>query len=364
MSSDNDNRSSDENLYSRLRTRDDSTRRNSLREPDRRARSSSRNLVRLNEAGNDRITRTCIPTAPFTEILAEIETARFAITVAFKKVLLGTQAILQPECAEPGAGPPEVDYLLESVRLLASKMHGNAGGKTGFYMRDPPPADQPLRQSAASRLASYTSHGARYLFPGKSSGSVGFGVAIACDDRGAIQIDNIGRATYPFMMSIGVAPFIAMPPDGMLAAARENEQRYRDRAGHGFHLPTYVEAYADFLAFAVQETPAALGALLLHEKHPEAAQELLDEHDKLTAKISSTALYFLGYEETGLRPGAPARRSLRDSEVARSCGMSLVDALVDWMNQCCRSAILGAFADSYRDLRIDKVADVHVRQIP
>jgi hypothetical protein len=153
-----------------------------------------------------------------------------------------------------------------------------------------------------------------------------------------------------------------MPPDGMLAAARANEQRYHDKAGHGFNLPTFVRAYADFLAFAVQTTPAALGALLLCEKHPLAAEELLFEHDNLTAKISSAANYFVGFESTGTRPNAAQRRSLRDSTISQSCGMSMIEAVVDWMNQCCKSSILGEFADSYRDLHVDKIAGVLARR--
>jgi hypothetical protein len=42
----------------------------------------------------------------------------------------------------------------------------------------------------------------------------------------------------------------------------------------------------------------------------------------------------------------------------------LIDALVGWKNQCCRSSVHGEFADSYRDLHIDKIADVLVRQRP
>jgi hypothetical protein len=155
-----------------------------------------------------------------------------------------------------------------------------------------------------------------------------------------------------------------MPPDGMLAAARENEQRYHDKAGHGFNLPTFVRAYTDFLAFALQATPAALGALLLCEKNPRAAEELLIEHDKLTARISSAAIYFVGYESTGHRPNAARRRSLRDSMVSQSCGLSMIEAVVDWRSQCCRSSVLGEFADSYRDLRVEKTADVLARRKP
>jgi hypothetical protein len=279
MGSDNGISSSDENLYSRLGKTDETPRRTSLRTSERRARSSSRSLLQLDEPSCHGITPASVSATPFTEILAEIETARFAVAGAIKKVMVGTQAILHPECTEPGAGPPEIDGILESVRALELKMCATSNGDSVFYMRDPPSADEPIRQPAEARLLSFVSKDVLYLFPWKTGGSVGFGIAVSRDDLRAIQIGDTGRMSYPFMMSLGVTPFLAMPPDGMLAAARENEQRYRDRAGHGFHLPTFVEAYVDFLAFVVQETPAALGALLLCERHPRAAEELVIEHD-------------------------------------------------------------------------------------
>ena len=318
--------------------------------------------MELDEPSIDGLTPSSVPAAPFTEVLSEIENARFAVAVAFKKVMLGTQAILQPELAELGIGPPEIDNVLETAKAVEAKVCGTSGRNSTFYMRDLPPADEPVRLEAESRLVSYISKGVRYLLPGKTSGNVGFGVAVLGDDPRAIQVSESGRMSYPFMMSLGVTPFIAMPPDGMLAAARENEQRYHDKAGHGFNLPTFVRAYTDFLAFALQTTPAALGALLLYERHPRAAEELLIEHDKLTAKISSAANYFVGYESTGTRPNAAQRRSLRDSVISQSCGLSMIEAVVDWRNQCCKSSVLGEFAESYRELRVDKTGDVLARR--
>lgn len=364
MSAGNDTRSSDENLYSRLANRDETSRRAPVRDSERRTRSAVGSIMELDEPSVDGVSPSSVPAAPFSEVLAEIENARTAVAVAFKKVMLGTKAILQPELAELGIGPPEIDDVLETVKAVEAKATGTSGQSSTFYMRDLPPAEEPVGLEAESRLVSYVSKGIRYLLPGKASGNVGFGVAISCDDHRAIRLGESGRMSYPFMMSLGVTPFIAMPPDGMAAAACENERRYHDKAGHGFNLPTFVRAYSDFLAFAVQATPAALGALLLCERHPREAEELLAEHDKLTARISSAAIYFVGFESTGNRPNAAQRRSLRDSAVSQSCGLGVIEAVVDWRNQCCRSSFLGEFADSYRDLRVDKIADVLARREP
>lgn len=319
--------------------------------------------MELDEPGVDGAAPGGVRAAPFTEVLSEIENARTAVAVAFKKVMLGTKAILQPELAELGIGPPEIDNVLATAKAVESKVRGASGHAT-FYMRDLPPTDAPVRFEDESRLVSYVSEGVRYLLPGRSSGNVGFGVAISCEDRRAIRLAESGRMSFPAMMSLGVTPFIAMPPAGMLAAARANEQRYRDRAGHGFNLPTFVRAYADFLAFAVQTVPAALGALLLCETHPRAAEELMLEHDKLTGRISSAANYFVGYESTGTRPNAAQRRSLRDSAISQACGLGMIEAVFDWRKQCCKSPVLAEFAESYRDLRVEKIADVRARREP
>jgi hypothetical protein len=364
MSAGNGTSSSDENLYSRLTDKDGPARQIPVRGSERHTRPLVGNIMELDEPSVDRVAPGSVPAAPFTEVLAEIENARFAVAVAFKKVMLGTNAILHPELAELGIGPPEIDDVLETAKAVEAKVCGASGRNSTFYMRDLPPADEPVRLEADSRLVSYVSKGVRYLLPGKTSGNVGFGVAISCDDHRAIRLGESGRMSYPFMMSLGVTPFIAMPPDGMRAAARENEQRYHDKGGHGFNLPTFVRAYADFLAFAVQATPAAVGALLLCERHPRAAEELLIEHDKLTARISSAANYFVGYESTGARPTAAQRRSLRDSAISQSCGMGMIEAVVDWRSRCCKSPVLGEFAESYRDLRVDKIAEVLARRRP
>ena len=364
MGSGNGASSSDADLYSRLTNKDEPSRRAPIRASEGRTRSLAGGLLELDEPSTDGASPSSVPPAPFTAILSEIENAKCAVAVAYKKVMLGTQAILHPELAELGIGPPEIDKVLDTVKAVEATVCGTSGGSPTFYMRDLPPADEPVLQKADSRLVSYVSNGVRYLLPGKICGNVGFGVAISCDDHRAIRLSDSGRMSYPFMMSLGVTPFIAMPPDGMLAAARENEQRYHDRAGHGFNLPTFVRAYTDFLAFAVQTTPAALGALLLYDRYPRAAEELLIEHDKLTAKISSAAIYFVGFESTGTRPNAAQRRSLRDSVVSQSCGLGMIEAIVDWRNQCCRTSVLDEFAESYRDLRVDKIADVLARRKP
>jgi hypothetical protein len=361
MDSGNGASSSDANLYARLSNRDEPSRRTPLRASESRTRSLIGDLLELDEPSVESATPSSVPPAPFTEVLSEIENARTAVAVAFKKVMLGTKAILNPELAELGIGPPEIDGVLEAAKAVEANVRGVAGHTT-FYMRDLPLVDGPVRQPVESRLVSYGYKGVRYLFPGSICGNVGFGVAVSNDDLRELRIDGSGRITYPFMASIRVTPFIAMPPDGMLAAARSNEQRYLDRAGHGFNLPTFVRAYTDFLAFAVQTSPAALGALLLSGRHPRAAEELLNEHDKLTARISSPANYFLGYESTSTRPTASQRRSLRDSAVSQSCGLDMIQALSDWRNLCCKTPILREFAESFRDLRVEKVADVLARR--
>jgi hypothetical protein len=269
---------------------------------------------------------------------------------------------VNPKLGEPGTGPPEIDGILEQLRAMEAKMRGGAGGNAAFFMRDPPAADRLIRLPAESRLVSYVSRGVRYLLTGRRARGVGFGVAVSCADLSAVRLGDDGRLSCPLGISIGVTPFIAMPPEGMLAAKAENERRYRDKAGHGFHLPTFVEAYTDLLAFTVQATPVALGALLLCEPHPRAAEELMAEHGKIAGAITSAALYFLGYEQVSQQPdGPPRRRFLRDSQVSQACGMRLVEALHEWPRLCCKSPILAAFAQSYAGLCLDKIPDVLAR---
>ena len=46
--------------------------------------------MELDEPGVDCAAPGGVPAAPFTEVLSEIENARTAVAVAFKKVMLGT----------------------------------------------------------------------------------------------------------------------------------------------------------------------------------------------------------------------------------------------------------------------------------
>jgi hypothetical protein len=294
----------------------------------------------------------------FASILGEIEFARLPMLQAYKKVMLGTKAILEPRQVSLGAGPREVDALLDRIQAHESRLKRTARPRQEFFLRDIPAFDAD-RGGASASLPSFTTEGIKYLFARRNTRRVGLGVAVRYEDFAALTIDEQGRVSYPAGRQLGARPFVVLPPDGMIQAARANEARLVDHGGYGHHLPVYVKLYSDLIAFVLQPHPALLGAHLLYRNYPREAEQLLDEHARLTSEITSRALYFLGYEppQTAAELRGQKRRD-RDNAVLQGSGLRLFQALEEWPTHCCKSLFLEEFAQSYRRISIAPVNDL------
>jgi hypothetical protein len=296
--------------------------------------------------------------AAFSEILAEIENARFAVTRAFKTVMLGAQAAIRPELVEPGAGPIGVRQLLGAVRDLERDVHSASPYGAGIFLHALPRNDDTEPRLAIARNPSIADRRTKLLPAAETAGAPCLCVALGYDDYRALEMDAFGRIELSPGKVIGVTPYLLMPPRGMAEAARQNETRYTDRAGLGHHVPTFVRLYAALVAFALQDHPALLAAALLARRHPQDAAQLVALHAKLVEEVSAAVLYFLGYEDSKARASSAVGRRARDTEILCDCGLRLFDALVDWRNQCCRSMIAAELVESYCALRIEKVGDL------
>ena len=110
--------------------------------------------------------------AMFASILGEIEFARLPMLQDYKKVMLGTRAILDPRQVSLGAGPQDVDSLLDRIRAHETRLKRTARPRQEFFLRDVPEFDADQGGSGAS-LPSFTAEGIKYLFARRNARRVG-----------------------------------------------------------------------------------------------------------------------------------------------------------------------------------------------
>lgn len=293
----------------------------------------------------------------FSSALREIEIARLPMLKSLKTVMLGTSAILHPEQREPGEGPKEVDLLIDKIRDSENKLSRSDSGGS-FILRDLPRFSDSTLEIDRGAVPSFTSGNVKYLFSGKNPSRVGLGVAVSLEDYLAVRFGEYGDLIYESRKSFGVKPFFCMPPRAVSYSARHMEEHLSDHGGYGYYLPGFVKLYSEFIAFALQDHPAILAAHLLGKRYPGEAKEMIETHNRLVSRVSSSMLHFLGYELVSGGERESMSRRERDNEVLRSCGLRLFDSLVNWRDHCCRSRTQEEFARSYLELDIEKTSDL------
>jgi hypothetical protein len=267
--------------------------------------------------------------------LYEIDGFRDAIRRAYLQVMLGNMRAAPDDAPLP----PEVRDTVARVEALERRMR-SAGGLVISRIH---------RGEGPTPRHSFEAGGVKYLFAREKADDPCFVVAVPLQEFLAFEVDDDGRIRDPERIELHARPFLHLPARKARELRRVNAALFEDGAGHGDLLPSFLPLYTEFVAFAIEEQPAVLGAHLLAKRHPKAARALLEDHAAKVMGITRRMLDALGYRRTvGDEPPAGLAMS----------GMTLLQVLRRWDNHCCKSLLLNDFAEHFARLHVRKVEDL------
>jgi hypothetical protein len=283
-------------------------------------------------------------TAQLQLALHEIECARDAIRRGYLRVMLGKMRTALDEAAPL---PPDVQETIALIDALERKMRSTRT----FILNRLPNFRSAASGPGGSGLHSYEVGGMKYLFSRERSQDACFVIAVPLEEYLSLEIEESGRVKDADAVVLHARPFIHFPPRRIREMRRLNAELFADSAGLGDLLPSFLVLYTEFVAFAVEEHPAILGAHLLSKRFPGPARDLLEEHSKRTMSITRKLLEDLGYRSLA-DEGADGEAGFAVS------GMTLFHVLKQWETHCCKSLLLNDFADRYSRTQVKKVGDV------
>lgn len=276
--------------------------------------------------------------------LYEVEYNRDAIRRAYVSVMLGKMRAARDDAASL---PPDVQETVDLIDSLERKMRSSRT----FVLNRLPDFKNGRQALGGAALNSYEIGGVKYLFSREKAEEACFVIAVPLEEYLSFEVDDTGRLQDAERTVIHARPFIHLPPRRLKEMRRLNAVLFEDRAGLGDLLPSFIALYTEFVAFAVEDQPAILGAHLLSRRFPGAARDLLDDHAEKTRSIARRVIEDLGY-----------RCAADDDADARAgfvvTGMTLFHVLKRWEDHCCKSLFLNDFAEQYSRARVVKVGDI------
>jgi hypothetical protein len=275
--------------------------------------------------------------------LYEVECNRDAIRRAYVRVMLGK---MRTSLDDEAPLPPDVRETVELIDSLERKMRSS---RTFVLNRLPAFRGAPGYGGAA--LNSYEVGGVKYLFSRDKAEDACFGIAVPLEEYLSFEVDDSGRVEGAARKVLHARPFIHLPPRRIKEMRRLNAAMFDDQGGLGDLLPSFIALYTEFVAFAVEDQPAILGAHLLSRRFPGPARELLEDHSRKVMSIAGRVIEDLGYKCLA-DGGADARAGFAVT------GMTLFHVLKRWENHCCKSLFLNDFAEQYGRSRVEKVGDI------
>ena len=276
--------------------------------------------------------------------LHEIEYCRDAIRGAYIRVMLGQMRTAFDDAAPL---PPDVQETVDLIDSLERKMRSSRT----FVLNRLPNYKSGTRGPGAAAPHSYEVGGVKYLFSRDKAEDACFVIAVPLDEVLSFEVDDTGQIQSAGRGVLHARPFIHLPPRRIREMRRLNEVIFEDGAGLGDLLPSFLALYTEFVAFAIEDQPAILGAHLLSRRFPGPARELLEDHSKKTMAITRRLLVDLGYKSL-TDDGADARAGLEIT------GMTLFHVLKRWQDHCCKSLFLNDFAEHFCKMRIEKPGDI------
>ncbi|MCK9461140.1 MAG: hypothetical protein M0R80_16025 [Proteobacteria bacterium] len=283
-------------------------------------------------------------TAQLQLALHEVECCRDAIRGAYVRVMLGKMRTLHDDSVPL---PPDVQETIALVDSLERKMRSTRT----FVLNRLPNFGNRLPGLGTAALPSYEAGGLKYLFSREREEDACFVISVPLEEYLSFEVDDTGRIAGVERTVIHARPFIHLPPRRIREMRRLNSALFEDKAGLGDLLPSFLALYTEFVAFAVEDRPAILGAHLLSRRFPTPARELLEDHAAKTMSIAGRVLDELGYHSL-VDDGADARAGFA------ATGMTLFHVLKQWGNHCCKSLFLNDFAEQFSRTRVVKVGDV------
>lgn len=274
-------------------------------------------------------------------VLSDIEYNRDAIRQAYIRTMLGSMGRFEGE----EKLPREVKEMIRKVDDLETMVR-----RSKNFIIDQLPNDKNRPGTVdASSLPSYTSGFMKYLFARDRAEDACFGVAVPLEEYLNFEIDDCARPEGAEGKTIHARPFIHIPSRKVPFIEAGNRAIFEDTAELGDFLPSYLSVYTEFVAFAIEDAPAVLGAHLLGKRFPDEANRLLQEHTRRTQMITKQVIGKLGY------------RSMLDTEEGfelASSGMPLFNVLKQWELHCCKSYHLTEFAEMFGLIDVKKVNDM------
>jgi len=276
--------------------------------------------------------------------LHEIECHRDAIRRSYIRVMLGK---MRTGLEDDAQLPADVRATIALVDYLESRMRS---AKSFILNRLPAFASAP-RTPEETALPSFEAGGVKYLFSRERAEHSCFLIALPLEEYLAFEVDDSGRINDADRVRLHAKPCIYLPQQRVREMRRRNGILFDDRAGFGDFLPSFLALYTEFVAFAVEDQPAVLGAHLLSKRFPGPARDLLDDHSAKTMGITRRLLEDLGYRDlVAEATGAEASFAVT--------GMTLFNVLKRWENHCCKSLFLNDFAEHFCRTQVDKVSDL------
>ena len=283
-------------------------------------------------------------TAQLQLALHEVECSRDAIRSAYVRVMLGKMRALHDDSAPL---PPEVQETIALIDSLERKMRSTRT----FVLNRLPKFGSRTPGLGNAPLQSYEAGGMKYLFSREKEEDACFVISVPLEEYLSFEVDDTGRIAGVERTSIHARPFIHLPPRRIREMRRLNSVLFEDKAGLGDLLPSFLALYTEFVAFAIEDQPAILGAHLLARRFPKPARELLEDHAAKTMSIAKRVLDELGYLSL-VDDGTDARAGFAVT------GMTLFHILKQWESHCCKSLFLNDFAGQYSRTKVLKVGDV------
>jgi len=276
--------------------------------------------------------------------LHEIEYCRDAIRGAYIRVMLGQMRTSLDDAAPL---PPDVQETVDLIDSLERKMRSSRT----FVLNRLPNYKSGTRGLGDTAPHSYEVGGVKYLFSRDKAEEACFVIAVPLDEYLSFEVDDTGRILDPGRAALHARPFIHLPPRRLREMRRLNAVMFEDKAGLGDLLPSFLALYTEFVAFAIEDQPAILGAHLLSRRFPGPARDLLADHSRKTMSITRRLLDHLGYKSLA-EDDADAQAGFAVT------GMTLFHVLKRWEEHCCKSLFLNDFAEDFCRMRVEKAGDI------
>jgi len=276
--------------------------------------------------------------------LYEVEYNRDAIRSAYIRVMLGK---MRTGLDDSAPLPPDVQEIVDLIDFLERKMRSTRT----FILNRLPNFKSRVPGHGDAVLHSYEAGGMKYLFSRDKTEEACFVIAVPLEEYLSFDVDDTGRVRDADRTVLHARPFIHLPPRRIKEMRRLNSALFEDKAGLGDLLPSFIALYTEFVAFAVEDQPAILGAHLLSRRYPGPARDLLEDHAGKTRSVARRVLDDLGYR-------CPAGDGVDARAGFAVTGMTLFQVLKRWGDHCCKSLFLNDFAEHYTRAKVMKVGDV------